>query len=69
MTLREYLAAVAARIPLALHSFSRLTVLAEHALYGRQDPDQSDVSTGRELLQTFKAEREGRHVDDVEESR
>ena len=68
MTLREYLATVAARIPLALHAFSKLTGLAERALYGRQEPDQSDVSAGRELLQKFKPERESGRVDDVEES-
>jgi hypothetical protein len=68
MTLRDYLATVAARIPLALHAFSRLTGLAERALYGRQEPDQSDVWAGRELLQKFDSERESGHVDDVEES-
>jgi hypothetical protein len=68
MTLREYLATVATRIPLALHGFTKLTGLAERALYGRREPDQSDVSAGRELLQKFKPERESGHVDDVEES-
>jgi hypothetical protein len=68
MTLSDYLAIVAARMPLARHAFSRLTGLAERALYGRREPDQSDVSAGRELLQKLKPERESGRVDDVEES-
>jgi len=68
MTLRDYLSTVATRIPMALHSFSRLTWLAERALYGRPEPDQSDVSDGLELLEKLKPEGESDRVDDVEES-
>ena len=67
MTLREYLSAVAGRIPAVLRSFTKLTGHAERALYGRPAPGRDDVSDARELLETISPERQSRALDDREE--
>ena len=67
MTLREYLSAVAARIPALSQAFAGLTALAERALYARPEPDLQDVSTGRELLASMEPERRDAAIDGREE--
>ncbi|MBN1153231.1 MAG: DUF4129 domain-containing protein, partial [Dehalococcoidia bacterium] len=68
MTLREYRATVARHIPSAIDAFSRLTSLAERALYAGQEPAGEDLVRGTEALQSVQSSDDLKRSEDEEES-